>query len=303
MNTKCDPDTIIKVKYFYKFAYLLCCNLEVPNGVIANEEYRRVPLGYTTKECLSELRERMLSFLESSTLGSLWRAMADIEVSPYIFLYDGLKDKMCNTEYSEEYREKKSYQAYNYNIARALASLDKATIKEGKVICDPEFLKECRQVIDAYTIVTEINQRLELIEQKTDIHQDPILIDNGHSPLKAILEELHQGLNELGFFDLPRVQQLSDKRQQELVRLINEQETPYCIALMDHLGFFDYLKTQRKMTGKKINKELGSLFSVSDRTIGANRNVLNPESDENRNRYTSFKHTDKVEQDFMDLLK
>lgn len=80
-----------------------------------------------------------------------------------------------------------------------------------------------------------------------------------------------------------------------------EEKTPYKIALLKELGFFDLDKV------KNISKEkqyiiIQKLIGGTLRTVKGNILVLNPESKEDRMKYTANNHIENIK-DYLDKLK
>ncbi|CAM4092056.1 hypothetical protein [Gillisia limnaea] len=70
-------------------------------------------------------------------------------------------------------------------------------------------------------------------------------------------------------------------------------DLPYKIALLKEIGFFD-LPLLKNLTGNKKREVVAQLIGGTDRQIKGNINVLNPQSMDDRTRYTSFTYEDEV---------
>jgi len=68
---------------------------------------------------------------------------------------------------------------------------------------------------------------------------------------------------------------------------------PYKIALLNEIGFFD-LPLIKNLTATKKIEVIKQLIGGTDRQIKGNINVLKPQSMDNRTRYTSFTYEDEV---------
>jgi hypothetical protein len=80
-----------------------------------------------------------------------------------------------------------------------------------------------------------------------------------------------------------------------------EQKTPYKIALLNELGFFK-LDAIKKLTKENQYKIITALTGCKHRTIKGNVLVLDPNSNEDRIKYTSNNYTDEVKT-YLDKLK
>lgn len=80
-----------------------------------------------------------------------------------------------------------------------------------------------------------------------------------------------------------------------------EEKTPYKIALLKELGFFELDKI-KKLSKENSFKIIQKLIGGTPRTIKGNINVLNEDSKEDRNKYTSNNHFEEVK-NYLDKLK
>lgn len=80
-----------------------------------------------------------------------------------------------------------------------------------------------------------------------------------------------------------------------------EQKLPYKIALLNELGFFK-LDAIKKLTKENQYKIISALTGGTHRTIKGNVNVLDPNSNDDRTKYTSNNYTDEVK-NYLDKLK
>jgi hypothetical protein len=95
-------------------------------------------------------------------------------------------------------------------------------------------------------------------------------------------------------------QQLETEQTKETING-TELKLPYKIALLHELGFFK-LDAIKKLTKENQFKIISSLTGGTHRTVKGNVNVLNPNSDESRIKYTSNNYTDEVKT-YLDKLK
>lgn len=113
---------------------------------------------------------------------------------------------------------------------------------------------------------------------------------------------LFEELKIKGFFGLTPILILKENAQQSLIDLLIHNETPYQIAMLEHLGFINHLSDNYFNTKKKLYDFLGRLLNnVSERTIKGNINTLNPRSNEKKERYTAHLDKEKVEKDYNSL--
>ena len=94
---------------------------------------------------------------------------------------------------------------------------------------------------------------------------------------KTKTEILREKLGELGFFDLPKVEKLSEIGKGKLIELIANNLMPYGIAMFDELGFLTSLDEREKNKGN-ANFKIAKLYNnkIKDGTnVKHLRNSLN----------------------------
>lgn len=111
-------------------------------------------------------------------------------------------------------------------------------------------------------------------------------------------DKLKTQLGKFGFFELPKVKQLSELNRQSLFELISKSDLPYVIAMFHYLDFRKHLKAEYFTTDNKLFKTVADWFEVGERVIKGNFYVLDDVSNENRMRYTAHKHKEKVIKDY-----
>lgn len=114
-------------------------------------------------------------------------------------------------------------------------------------------------------------------------------------------DKLKAELGKYGFFELPKVKQLSEPNKQSLVELISTNDLPYSIAMFDYLGFLKYLKAEHFPSDFKLFQAVAKWFDVAERAVKGNIYVLNVHSKENRKRYTADQQKQTVEKDYEKL--
>lgn len=115
---------------------------------------------------------------------------------------------------------------------------------------------------------------------------------------ETLSERLYAELGSKGFFELDKVNQLSEVTKKRLVDSISKADLPHKIAMLDYLGFIAFLKTEHSKTYSALYKDLGKILSAKERAVKGNVLVLNPKSVENRNRYTAHKKKQVAKKDY-----
>lgn len=110
-------------------------------------------------------------------------------------------------------------------------------------------------------------------------------------------------LGKYGFFELPKVKQLTVSKQQSLVELINAKGLPYSIAMFEYLGFLKHIEKEHFRTKYKLNKEVAKWFNSDKegRSVKGNISSLSDYSAENKSKYTAHVHKETVKIDYQKL--
>jgi hypothetical protein len=111
-------------------------------------------------------------------------------------------------------------------------------------------------------------------------------------------DKLKDELGKYGFFELPKVKQLSELNKQSLVELISTNDLPYSIAMVEYLGFIKHLKAEHFTTDYKLFKAVANWFEVDERAVKGNIYVLKEFSKENRTRYTAHQQKQTVQKNY-----
>jgi hypothetical protein len=116
---------------------------------------------------------------------------------------------------------------------------------------------------------------------------------------KYILKEKNEDSLRLKFYKA-KLQNLPTKEFKKEETEI-EEKIPFKIALLDELGFFDLPKIKNKSKESQY-KIIQKIIEADLRTIKGNVLVLNPESKEDRSKYTSNNHLENT-RNYLDKLK
>lgn len=140
--------------------------------------------------------------------------------------------------------------------------------------------------MDTIKIQVPSQNKKKLFEQISDVQ-------------KGACEKLKQALLENGFFNLPKVMELKEQSQEELIKLICSNEVPYKIAMFDFLGFIDYFLTEYASTRTEMYRHFAEIFCgvnkpVSKRTVQGNINDLLKKPENRDPRYTASMHKEIV---------
>lgn len=147
-----------------------------------------------------------------------------------------------------------------------------------------------------------------LIGEESFLHKLVPLLSTDERKLETLECEtksakLERFLKEFGFFQLQKVSILSEDGKSALINLLQANKLPFQIALLDFLGFFEYLignhfKAKYRMF-KEVSKWLGS--DKDGRAVKANIASLSANSTEDKDRYTAYKHKEKVKKAYQNI--
>ena len=116
-------------------------------------------------------------------------------------------------------------------------------------------------------------------------------------------EKIRADFGKHGFFELQKVKHLSESNKEKIIELISSNELPYRIAMFDFLGFITYLEREHFKTKYKLVKEISMWFDSDKegRAVKGNISSLLKNTTENKDRYTAYKHKEKVQADYENL--
>lgn len=119
--------------------------------------------------------------------------------------------------------------------------------------------------------------------------------------IETSVEKLTRKLSNNNFINLNKVNKLSEKGISELINLIDSNKAPYCIAMLDYLGFINYLKNENSLVESKTNKIISIIIDTNERNVRGLRNSLLDYSKENKVRYNAYKYKEQVRNDYKKL--
>lgn len=113
-------------------------------------------------------------------------------------------------------------------------------------------------------------------------------------------ELLKSTLTAYGFFDLDKVALLTERKKDELVKLLAFEKTPYQIAMLEYLGFLKHT-----LNNYCVNNQIGENYKLLARILNIGwetikGNILH--LDRPHSRYKTFNHKKTVEADYQNLL-
>ena len=164
------------------------------------------------------------------------------------------------------------------------------TMKMFKKEADPfySWLKWCKEEI----------KRLELV--KMDQAEEGTQKSKADQKIPEASEILSTELNKYGFFELDKIKEFP--KTTKLVELLRGSVLPYQIAMLDQLGFIDFLIKEHCKTKRKAASLLSKIIGKNDRDIRGNIDCLSEVSGEReRGVYKSHEFKEIVKEDLKKL--
>lgn len=199
-----------------------------------------------------------------------------------------------NNLFFEEFKPEKRIKEINIGFFEGLAGCSY------EVILDEIQTELMKHSIDTYnTYFHKIYDRFKEFETIFSKVNGNI---NHHSNSKIAIKSKRALLQDIHFFELNSVRELTFEKQEQLITLLSAKKTPYQVALLDHLGLFDFLE-KTVFPKSRIFQIVASTLEVSARSLKGNYYVLNENSTENRERYSSYLHKGKVKKDLEKIFR
>ncbi len=145
------------------------------------------------------------------------------------------------------------------------------------------------------------NLSIQVVENETDdIHLDLNECQEDKMPTNA--ELFYEEVSKYNFTALPKLAELPENKRRILIAQIAAHPLPYVVAMLDYLGYPAYLKLNYNLKMTQIHKHVQIATNTkSKRSVEGNFNVLNPESKDNMERYTSYSYKEIVKDDYQRL--
>jgi hypothetical protein len=103
------------------------------------------------------------------------------------------------------------------------------------------------------------------------------------------------------FAELPKYKCLSAENQMRLAHLIVSRGTPYAVAMLHFLEYPERLKAVYSMNKERQYKHIAKCLDAVERSVKGNFLVLNPQSNEDRLKYTATENEQSVKEDYFSL--
>lgn len=116
---------------------------------------------------------------------------------------------------------------------------------------------------------------------------------------KTPAETFREKLGELGFFDLPKVERLSEIGKQGLIELLANRKMPFGIAMFDELDFFTSLDVREK-SKTNANFKIAKIYNA-DIKDGTNVKHLRNSLIKPKDRYNAKEHKETVRKEYQKL--
>jgi|GEM_PF-2919579 len=220
---------------------------------------------------------------------------------------------LCNYELWEGVNIHKEAEVRGESILLALKNINNPNLalevlgviiddNENKVltiISSPLFNKKIPSKIWDTWRALKANFNLALEKGKVEfINTRETEIINNTLPKSSIFKGI---FSSYGFFELEKVNRLTDQQKDNLVMKLSAESVPYVIAMFNYLGFLKHLETHHFQAKDKLHTWLAEWLGVVKRTVKGNMLVLSDKSKEDRGRYTSHEYKSQVENDYKNI--
>ena len=148
--------------------------------------------------------------------------------------------------------------------------------------------------------ITEIQEITIRPQPQTEITQ-PIENDITTLTVQDNYTRFMQEVQPYQFAELPKYKCLSAKNQMRLVRLIVGKGTPYAIAMLHFLEYPQRLNAAYSLSKEKQYKHIAKCLAAVERSVKGNLLVLNPNSNEDRLKYTAAENEQTVKDNYFSL--
>jgi hypothetical protein len=189
------------------------------------------------------------------------------------------------------------------NFAFVKAEADKIEDLNQRKLFYANYLTHQKQVQNKEDILKQISSEVDLIEltqgllnvEKTEVS---FSVQQKEDNYVRFMREVEQ----YKFSELPKYKALSTKNQMRLISQILESSIPQAVAMLSFLEFPNHLKTMFSMNKEKQYHHIAKSLKASVRSVKGNFLVLDPESNEDRFKYTANEHEEKVRDLYISLL-
>lgn len=145
-----------------------------------------------------------------------------------------------------------------------------------------------------WTLVT-LSKLYFLIENLCSLNNSVEVFNN---PIKEVNKIEFE---KFGFNELKLVQPLSRDSKAKLITIIDQSSIPKKIAYFKYLAFLDHLEKNVFDSKRKMNDEIAKWFKTNSRFIKGNISVLELKSNEDKRRYTAWRHIEEVKKEYKAL--
>ncbi|MBL7821272.1 MAG: hypothetical protein JNL65_11715 [Saprospiraceae bacterium] len=120
---------------------------------------------------------------------------------------------------------------------------------------------------------------------------------------KTKTEKISEAINKFGFSELPMVKKLTQSQVKALYDLLGQKDLPYQIAMLNFLGFIDYVLNNHFKSKFEMYGQLGKWLNSGNniRAVKGNLSTLSLKSREDKTKYTAHLHKETVKNDYQNL--
>lgn len=225
-----------------------------------------------------------------------------------------------NEAFTKLFNEAIKPENFNYNNCKLIGEywklteqirvdFDQSDFENSEADENELFCKDCNEIMylnwERIEEFTAFSTPDEIAESERKFSITDILKTTAPIPqqTETKTDKLKAALGKYGFFELPKVKQLSEPNKQNLVELISTNGLPYSIAMFEYLGFLKHIENEHFKTKYELNKEVAKWFNSDKegRAVKGNISSLSDYSTENKSKYTAHIHKENVKTDYQKL--
>ncbi|GHV44168.1 hypothetical protein FACS1894180_5190 [Bacteroidia bacterium] len=176
-------------------------------------------------------------------------------------------------------------------------------IEEDKRVSIPEFYVQVLKIaVPDKTFIQEIQAiTIEPQQPTAKIQAEPKEKDFAVQLEEDNYNRFMQETQPCQFAELQKYRTLSTENQMRLIRQIVGQGVPYAVAMLEYLGYPERLKTVYSMNKEKQYSHIAKCLNAVVRSVKGNFLVLNPNSNEDRLKYTAAENEQSVKDFYFSL--
>jgi len=173
--------------------------------------------------------------------------------------------------------------------------------EDKRMVISDYYTRFLKQQAPSNTYLSEIT--LLHIDEVPTITQKTIDVDFTTQVLSTKYQSFIDTVALYQFLALPKIVALNNEGQNELVYAIINNDVPYSVAMLFHLGYIENLKKNYSLSKEQSYSHLVLALNSNNRTIKGNCLVIqNPNSKEDKYKYPAENFIEEVQKNYNSIL-